>query len=147
MERQATDNVAKRLWNIVQVRQKTSGKGAAITTLTPRSIVRSQNLSQRMRRGLPILVILLLIPVSPLSISAQTRPVGLPKVVVNKTDHNFGEVFAGEELMAVFGISNVGSAPLELSDKNLTGRATVREESNRSTYRLVRARYSSAAPS
>jgi len=47
----------------------------------------------------------------------SARP--LPEFVIDKTLHDFGEVFAGEELYSIFNITNVGNAPLELSDKPL----------------------------
>jgi len=40
---------------------------------------------------------------------------------MNLTRRDFGEVFAGEELEAVFGVRNAGTAPLELSQKSSLG--------------------------
>ena len=40
---------------------------------------------------------------------------------MNLTRRDFGEVFAGEELEAVFGVRNAGTGPLELSQKSLLG--------------------------
>jgi hypothetical protein len=39
-----------------------------------------------------------------------------PWLSIDKTEHNFGEVFAGEELEHVFTVRNTGTAPLELFD-------------------------------
>jgi len=36
------------------------------------------------------------------------------------TSRNFGDIFAGEEIDQVFMVSNLGDAPLELSEKKLT---------------------------
>jgi hypothetical protein len=52
----------------------------------------------------------------------QSEPKGaslLPEFVIDKTLHDFGEVFAGEEVYSVFTVTNAGNAPLELSDKPL----------------------------
>lgn len=38
-----------------------------------------------------------------------------PQLVIDKTRHDFGEVFTGEQLSQVFLARNVGSSPLELS--------------------------------
>ncbi len=43
----------------------------------------------------------------------------LPEFVIDKTHHDFGEVFAGEEIQSLFLVNNMGNAPLELSDKPL----------------------------
>ena len=43
----------------------------------------------------------------------------LPEFVIDKTHHDFGEVFAGEEIQSLFIVNNRGNAPLELSDKPL----------------------------
>ena len=43
----------------------------------------------------------------------------LPVFVIDKTSHDFGEVFAGEEIQSLFIVNNTGNAPLELSDKPL----------------------------
>jgi hypothetical protein len=42
---------------------------------------------------------------------------GRAKAVVGQTRYNFGEVFAGEQLVHVFSILNEGTAPLTLLDK------------------------------
>jgi hypothetical protein len=42
---------------------------------------------------------------------------GRAKAVVTHTRFNFGEVFAGEQLVHVFSIRNEGTAPLTLLDK------------------------------
>jgi HYDIN/CFA65/VesB family protein len=49
-----------------------------------------------------------------LSAAAQ-RP--LPEAAIERARHDFGKVFAGEELSHTFIVRNVGNAPLELSDK------------------------------
>ena len=51
--------------------------------------------------------------------TGQKLPSPLPKFEIDKTLHDFGEVFAGEEIFAVFTVTNTGNAPLELSDKPL----------------------------
>ena len=40
----------------------------------------------------------------------------LPVFEIDKTEHNFGDVFLGEDLIQVFSVRNQGAAPLELSD-------------------------------
>jgi len=44
-----------------------------------------------------------------------------PEVVMIATRRDFGEVFAGEELEAAFGVRNAGTAPLELAQKSSLG--------------------------
>ena len=51
--------------------------------------------------------------------AGQNGARGLPEFVIDKTHHNFGEVFAGEEIQSLFIVNNTGNAPLELSDKPL----------------------------
>jgi hypothetical protein len=51
--------------------------------------------------------------------AGQNGARGLPEFVIDKTLHDFGEVFAGEEVQGLFIVNNVGNAPLELSDKPL----------------------------
>ncbi|HJZ68031.1 MAG TPA: hypothetical protein VKF81_07915 [Blastocatellia bacterium] len=48
---------------------------------------------------------------------AGTRVNG-PEIVMDKTERNYGEVFAGEELEAAFVVRNVGTKPLSLSEKS-----------------------------
>jgi len=46
---------------------------------------------------------------------------GAPQLVLDKARHEFGEVFAGEDLSHVFWVRNIGTAPLELSETPLLG--------------------------
>lgn len=55
--------------------------------------------------------------ISTLTTGAQTSA---PVLNIDKTQHDFGEVFVGEELVHVFSVRNEGSAPLELSQKSTT---------------------------
>lgn len=48
---------------------------------------------------------------------AGTRAKG-PEIVMDRTERNFGEVFAGEELEAAFVVRNVGTKPLSLAEKS-----------------------------
>jgi len=41
-----------------------------------------------------------------------------PEIVIDKTERNYGEVFAGEELEAAFVVRNVGTKPLTLAEKS-----------------------------
>jgi len=50
---------------------------------------------------------------SPLSAAPQ-RAAGAPQLVLDKARHDFGEVFAGEDLTHVFWVRNIGNVPLEL---------------------------------
>ena len=53
--------------------------------------------------------------------SASQGQSGVPKMVLDNTRHDFGEVFAGEDLSHVFLVRNSGSVPLELSDSPQLG--------------------------
>jgi len=55
--------------------------------------------------------------ISTLTVHAQTR---VPELVIDGTKRDFGDVFAGEELVQVFPIRNAGSVPLELAEKSTT---------------------------
>jgi hypothetical protein len=54
---------------------------------------------------------------STLNARVQRKPA--PRVVIQTTTRDFGEVFEGEELEHVFMVTNTGDAPLELSEKKL----------------------------
>jgi hypothetical protein len=62
---------------------------------------------------------------SPASAAGQSRnQKQLPQLVIDSTKHDFGEVFAGEELEHIFTVRNVGTVPLELSQTaSLVGRS------------------------
>ena len=69
-----------------------------------------------------LVVVILYMAALPTHGAGQTGQKGaspLPKFEIDKTLHDFGEVFAGEEIFAVFNVTNTGNAPLELSDKPL----------------------------
>ena len=56
------------------------------------------------------------------SISAASQGQGgVPKLTLESARHDFGEVFAGEDLSHVFLVRNSGSVPLELSDSPQLG--------------------------
>jgi hypothetical protein len=52
---------------------------------------------------------------------ARTGQSARPEATIESTRHDFGEAFAGEELMHVFTVRNTGDAPLELSQTKLLG--------------------------
>jgi hypothetical protein len=58
---------------------------------------------------------LALIPGHSVSAAAQ-RAAGAPQLVLDSIRHDFGEVFAGEDLSHVFQVRNIGNVPLELSE-------------------------------
>lgn len=60
--------------------------------------------------------------ISTLNIEAQTRA---PVLVIDSTKRDFGDVFAGEELMQVFSVRNDGAVPLELAEKSTTTRSSL----------------------
>jgi hypothetical protein len=62
-------------------------------------------------------LILLLLPSG--SIAARRSQKALPRLVIDSTKKDFGEVYAGEELEHVFTVRNEGDAPLELSQTPL----------------------------
>jgi hypothetical protein len=50
----------------------------------------------------------------------------LPVFDVNKTEHDFGNIYLGESTAAVFTVRNLGAAPLELSENPIVpGKPTV----------------------
>ena len=51
-----------------------------------------------------------------------------PELVIENTRRDYGEVFVGEELDQIFTVRNVGTSPLELGVKPLTGRAASAEQ-------------------
>jgi hypothetical protein len=53
---------------------------------------------------------------------ARTGQSARPEATIESTRHDFGEAFAGEELMHVFTVRNNGDAPLELSKTKLLAR-------------------------
>ena len=53
------------------------------------------------------------------STEARLQRSAPPALVLDKTRHDFGEVFAGEDLTHAFWVRNVGTSPLEMSDRPL----------------------------
>lgn len=74
---------------------------------------------QNKRAWLIVALFLAALPAHGAGQTGQKLPSPLPKFEIDKTLHDFGEVFAGEEIFAVFTVTNTGDAPLELSDKPL----------------------------
>jgi hypothetical protein len=52
---------------------------------------------------------------------ARTDQTARPEATIESTRHDFGEAFAGEELMHVFTVRNTGDAPLKLSQTKMLG--------------------------
>lgn len=105
-----------------------------------------------MRRGFvaaTTVLVLALTPVSSVRAGSQVAA-GVPQLVVDAVRHEFGDVFAGEDLMHVFWVRNVGSAPLELSETPLLStrpsKVSFRQPLNEMTIRPV-ATAGRAAPS
>ena len=74
--------------------------------------------------GLLALIFSLLVQFAFASTGGVTHRGDEPKLVINMTKRDFGEVFAGEELEQTFLLRNDGSKPLELSQKSaLSSRA------------------------
>ena len=61
-------------------------------------------------------VVALVLAIEPSLSAASQRSGGGPQLVLDKARHDFGEVFAGEDLSHVFLVRNIGSVPLELSE-------------------------------
>jgi len=59
----------------------------------------------------PALLILLVALLGPGSVRAETAK-ALPRISIEKTSHNFGQIFSGEKASHVFSFSNSGGAPL-----------------------------------
>lgn len=55
-------------------------------------------------------------------LAAQNAP-ARAQVVLDTTRHDYGEVFAGEDLDYPYNIQNAGTAPLELMQRPLSSRA------------------------
>ena len=99
--------------------------------------------------ALTTVLALALSPAHSKSAAAQS-PAGVPQMVLDKARHDFGEVFAGEDLSHVFLVRNIGSVPLELSETPQPGvrpsKVSFREPLSEMKIRpLVKTR--SAAPS
>jgi hypothetical protein len=57
---------------------------------------------------------------------AQTNDKALPVFDINKTDYDFGEIFLGETVTAVFTVRNLGAAALQLAENPIVpGKPTV----------------------
>jgi hypothetical protein len=56
---------------------------------------------------------------TPASSASQQSAGRAPVAVVNSTEHDFGEVFAGEEVWHTFNVHNAGTAPLELAERKV----------------------------
>jgi hypothetical protein len=62
---------------------------------------------------------------SPANGQAQNNR-GLPVFDINKTEHNFGDIYLGESTTVGFTVRNLGAVPLELSENPIvTGKPTV----------------------
>ena len=74
-------------------------------------------------RGFLAATTVLAIALTPVSLvrAASQVGAGVPQLIVDKVRHEFGEVFAGEDLMHVFWVRNIGTAPLELSETPVLG--------------------------
>jgi hypothetical protein len=71
---------------------------------------------------------------------ARTGQSARPEATIESTRHDFGEAFAGEELMHVFTVRNTGDAPLELSQTKILG---IRRPTS-ATVRLLPVRFAPA---
>lgn len=95
------------------------------TRESPRRFIRG-----RLRVWL-LLALVLLSAIMAAGSQSQSRPAYLAqqvaparaKVVLDTTRHDYGEVFAGEELDYPYNILNAGTAPLELMQRALSSRA------------------------
>lgn len=107
-------------------------------------------------KGLILALLFSIVPAASASSGqSQNNDKGLPVFSINKTEHNFGEVFVGEDLAVSFTVRNLGAAPLQLADSPIvTGKPTIgvyREPLRREKFSLKEllapaARLKSAAP-
>jgi hypothetical protein len=76
-----------------------------------------------LRAGLPVLALIagMFVFAAPSTATSVDRSVASPELVIDGTRKDFGEIFVGEELDHIFTVRNVGTAPLELANKTLTG--------------------------
>ena len=72
---------------------------------------------------LTLMASLLWLTAIPVASSANT-PAASPELVIDSTRRDFGEVFIGEELSHAFTVRNIGTTPLELTNKSLTGQSS-----------------------
>ena len=85
--------------------------------------------------------------ISTSTVKAQARA---PELMIDSTEHDFGDVFVGEELMHVFSVRNAGPVPLELAEKSVTtgrGLPSLRELIKPVSFAPVAVAASRAAPS
>jgi hypothetical protein len=56
------------------------------------------------------------VPASPISSASIVTAAPSPKVVMDESRHEFGDVYAGEQFFHVFIVHNAGTVPLELTE-------------------------------
>jgi hypothetical protein len=76
------------------------------------------------------IILVLLFSSLPAALASSGQPQNNDKALavfdINKTEHNFGDVFFGEELAMSFTVRNLGAAPLQLADSPIvTGKPTI----------------------
>lgn len=80
-----------------------------------------------MVKGIILVLLLSIVPASSASSGqSQNNDKALPVFDINKTEHNFGDVFFGEDLIIGFTVRNLGAAPLQLAENPIvTGKPTI----------------------
>jgi hypothetical protein len=77
-------------------------------------------------RGILVLLFSMVSASSASSGPSQNPAQALPVFEINKTEHNFGDVFFGEDLVIGFTVRNLGAAPLQLAENPIvTGKPTI----------------------
>ena len=58
----------------------------------------------------------IILSIASVSLGGQNGKTAVPVFAADKIEHNFGDIFTGEDVSYIFTVRNLGNAPLQLSD-------------------------------